>query len=188
MSAEERWAPWPRCAQYEVSDQGHVRSLKSKGAPRLLREHIIDGYPRVWLQHPVGIGKIWSCHRLVLETFVGPCPDGMEACHNNGVRSDSRLANLRWDTRANNKADELVHGTRASGDRNAMRSRPEVRLRGMAHGMAKITMDDARRILELFAGKKSQRQIAGIVGVSQRQIGRVLRGESWHAKELKGGG
>ena len=35
-------------------------------------------------------------HRLVLETFVGPCPDGMECDHVNRNRSDNRLQNLRW--------------------------------------------------------------------------------------------
>ena len=28
-------------------------------------------------------------HRLVLETFVGPCPGGMECCHANGNSLDN---------------------------------------------------------------------------------------------------
>lgn len=35
-------------------------------------------------------------HRLVLETFVGQCPEGMECDHVNRDRSDNRLQNLRW--------------------------------------------------------------------------------------------
>ena len=50
-------------------------------------------------------------HRLVLETFVGPCPDGMETCHNNGIHTDNRLENLRWDTHSNNQKDSVKHGT-----------------------------------------------------------------------------
>ena len=57
-------------------------------------------------------------HRLVLETFVGPCPDGMEACHNNGIRTDNRVTNLRWDTRSNNHKDKVVHGTSHRGESN----------------------------------------------------------------------
>ena len=44
-------------------------------------------------------GKDWclrSIHRLVLETFVGACPEGMEAQHWNDNRGDNRLENLRW--------------------------------------------------------------------------------------------
>lgn len=50
-------------------------------------------------------------HRLVLEAFVGPCPPGMEGCHNNGDPTDNRLANLRWDTRRSNVLDSVRHGT-----------------------------------------------------------------------------
>lgn len=28
-------------------------------------------------------------NRLVLETFIGPCPDGMECRHLNGIRTDN---------------------------------------------------------------------------------------------------
>jgi hypothetical protein len=49
--------------------------------------------------------------RLVLGGFVGPCPPGQEACHENGDRSDNRLTNLRWDTPSNNNLDKHRHGT-----------------------------------------------------------------------------
>ena len=37
-------------------------------------------------------------HRLVLITFVGPCPEGMECCHKDDNPLNNRLENLRWDT------------------------------------------------------------------------------------------
>lgn len=46
-------------------------------------------------------------HRLVLETFVGPCPDGMECCHADGDVTNNSLDNLRWDTHQAN-IDERV--------------------------------------------------------------------------------
>lgn len=49
-------------------------------------------------------------HRLVLETFVGPCPEGMECDHVNRDRSDNRLQNLRWVTSVDN------HRNTASND------------------------------------------------------------------------
>lgn len=49
-------------------------------------------------------------HSLVLEAFVGPRPDGMEGCHNDGDPANNHLANLRWDTRAANNQDTLRHG------------------------------------------------------------------------------
>lgn len=42
--------------------------------------------------------KTFRIHRLVLQAFVGPCPEGMEARHLNGDPSDNRLENLCWGT------------------------------------------------------------------------------------------
>ena len=44
-------------------------------------------------------------HRMVLEVFSGPCPDGMEGCHADGDPSNNKLSNLRWDTKQANAKD-----------------------------------------------------------------------------------
>ena len=62
--------------------------------------------------------KMWTVHRLILEAFVGPCPDGHQACHVNGNRFDNRPANLRWGTSRENNLDRLAHGTMPIGSRN----------------------------------------------------------------------
>lgn len=49
-------------------------------------------------------------HTAVLLAFVGERPEGLEACHNNGIPSDNRLENLRWDTRSSNRRDTILHG------------------------------------------------------------------------------
>ena len=49
-------------------------------------------------------------HRLVLLAFVGECPSGMEACHNDGDPSNNNIDNLRWDTRSSNIKDQVKHG------------------------------------------------------------------------------
>lgn len=48
-------------------------------------------------------------HRLILEAFKGPCPEGLECCHNDGDAGNNRLENLRWDTRESNLADKARH-------------------------------------------------------------------------------
>jgi len=57
-------------------------------------------------------------HRLVLETFVGPCPEGMECRHLNGNPKDNRLDNLCWGTPKENQADRLTHGTDLRGEKS----------------------------------------------------------------------
>jgi hypothetical protein len=64
--------------------------------------------------------KTIQVHRLVLEAFVGPAPNGMECCHNNGIAWDNRIENLRWDTHKNNNADRKRHGTYPTGENHPM--------------------------------------------------------------------
>lgn len=49
-------------------------------------------------------------HRLVLEAFVGPCPDGMKALHADGNKTNNNVKNLRWGTSAENNLDIVKHG------------------------------------------------------------------------------
>lgn len=101
---------------YEVSDHGAVRSLERidcRGRhirPRVLRQtRMRDGHMRVYLSADRSqAGHL--VHRLVLTAFVGPCPDGMEGCHNDGNPANNWLSNLRWDTRSNNRHDAVRHG------------------------------------------------------------------------------
>lgn len=111
---------------YEVSDHGRVRSVprgvwkRSRWGSmawyevpvRQLRLTPLDGYRVVGLRRNDATGQRQKkVHRLVLEAFVGPCPDGMEACHWNGDRADNRIVNLRWDTPSSNSYDRVRHGT-----------------------------------------------------------------------------
>lgn len=75
-----------------------------------------NGRARVNL-HFRGKGKMKLVHRLVAEAFLGSCPPGMEACHNNGNPSDNRLSNIRWDTHKNNEDDKRRHGTNDRSNR-----------------------------------------------------------------------
>lgn len=111
---------------YEVSDLGRVRSWRSRNGkgrskePHLLTPTPFQGRPylRVALTGNSGNVTQHRVHRLVLEVFVGPCPDGMEGCHSDGNPTNNALTNLRWDTKASNFLDQITHGTRRRGERH----------------------------------------------------------------------
>ncbi len=48
-------------------------------------------------------------HHLVAAAFIGPRPEGMVICHNNGDPLDNRVENLRYDTQAANIEDMYAH-------------------------------------------------------------------------------
>jgi len=99
---------------YEVSNLGNVKSFK-RSNPKILKQEKIHGYKYSTIYNGNG-RKIHRVHRLVLAAFVGPCPEGMECCHNNGIKTDNRLENLRWDTSKNNNADKINHGSKLFGE------------------------------------------------------------------------
>lgn len=57
-------------------------------------------------------GKVYKVHRLVVETFIGPIPDGYEVDHINRDRSDNRVGidgNLRIVTKSENQRNTAQH-------------------------------------------------------------------------------
>lgn len=105
---------------YEVSDHGRVRSLdrivhfpdgrKRRAAGRQLKPWLTTGYPTVGIPGRDRNRKVFV-HVLVLESFVGPRPDGAACCHNDGNKQNNHLINLRWDTYSENNLDLVRHGT-----------------------------------------------------------------------------
>lgn len=92
---------------------------RAGGRPLSVRGRILkptadsDGYLHVGLCRD-NRKRTRSVHLLVLEAFVGPCPEGLEGCHANDVKSDNRLTNLRWDTRSANTYDRIRNGNHYS--------------------------------------------------------------------------
>lgn len=97
---------------YEVSNHGRVRNSETG---LIMKDANHRGYRHVSLICG-GKGKTKFIHRLVLEVFCGPPHStSHQACHNNGLRDDNRLTNLRWGTAKENAADREIHGTQRFG-------------------------------------------------------------------------
>lgn len=113
---------------YEVSNQGRVRSLQrrirhsSGNATQPLSGRVLSagandkyGHLRVCLNRE-GCRKSFLVHRLVLEAFVGPCPDGKIGRHfPDRSPANNCLDNLQWGTHEENQADRTIHGTSNQG-------------------------------------------------------------------------
>lgn len=126
-----------------------------------------DGYVYVTVSLRNAAGRTnTKVSRLVLLVFVGPCPEGMECCHNNGNSRDNRRQNLRWDTPLENAHDRIRHGTAAN-------------LHGERNGRAKLTESEVIRAKEMYASGMSFTEIAEHVQVHRTHVSRIIRGERW---------
>jgi HNH endonuclease/NUMOD4 motif len=114
---------------HQVSSLGRVRSLDRMVTQRhgnggsyrrrlkgqLLNPALSGGYPGVSMYglrtHTTHV------HVLVLGSFVGPCPDGMECRHLDDVKTNNRLFNLAWGTRTENGRDRVRNGIHPEASR-----------------------------------------------------------------------
>ncbi|MFK4871674.1 NUMOD4 domain-containing protein [Novosphingobium sp. ZW T3_23] len=176
MSKPEEWRPVLGYeGYYEVSSRGRVRSISRTRQARRRngtdftmrmagRELVVclnkDGY----LQGNMCVDRVrknFEVHRLVCEAFHGPAPEGHEAAHNDGVRTNCDESNLRWATPAENTADRDKHGT--------MR-------RGEDHPGAKLTIHDVRRIR---SSQQSGPSLARQFGVCRSVITKIRSRKIW---------
>ena len=113
MQAEE-WRPVAGYeGYYEVSNLGRIRSLARNGRPTMVKKLTIKNKfgHRVVTLCVGGEKTIKNVGPLVLTAFVGPRPEGLVTCHNDGDPANNRVSNLRWDTQSNNLFDAVAHGT-----------------------------------------------------------------------------
>lgn len=120
-STTEAWKSIPGYeGLYEMSTFGRLKSLsrtvRGPKGPRIMVTKILKGYIRGdgYVVHRLrkdGEEHRWYAHALVLHTFVGPRPEGMDIRHLDGDPSSNHLNNLAYGTRSENMLDTLRHGT-----------------------------------------------------------------------------
>jgi hypothetical protein len=153
--------------EYEISDTGDVRSLprKVRFVSKLGRECLREISPRVlvpsmtksgYLSLRIGKKKVVQIHVAVLEAHIGPRPNGCEAAHTNGVKTDNRLANLSWVFRSENQYHRYHHRTRGF----------------------KLTEADVIRACAMRKSGATLASVAEAVGVSRQHAYRITSGKN----------
>lgn len=154
---------------YCVTPDGDVYSNRTNGSrntknwTKLKKRTNVDGYGEVHLCNGDKT-KVVRVHTLVLLTFVGDKPEGAVACHNNGVRDDNRVSNLKWGTPQDNADDRNIHGNTARGERS---------------GAAKLTQTAVDQIRMKRKEGRTLESIAKEFGVNKRTVGRIVHGLTW---------
>lgn len=166
----ERWAAIPGFGGvYEISDAGVIRrTVDSAGghrAGKVLKAQInIHGYAYHCLRDPDGKRTPRTLHRLVLESFVGPRPQGFDASHLNGNQTDNRLENLTWEPRSANILRKREHGTMVRGEK---------------HKCSKLTAAQVVDIRDKARLGLKAREMADEYGVSSTLIYKIASRQAW---------
>ena len=102
----ETWKPIPGFPGYDVSDQGQVRSYYKRvggdakwelsDTPQRIMAGATDKRGvRLMVMRSAGLSHIRTVHSLVMLSFIGPRPEGLEVCHYDGNPSNNHLDNLQ---------------------------------------------------------------------------------------------
>jgi hypothetical protein len=157
----------PGFPHYRVWDDGVVESCRR--SRRIVPWYPLkpqankDRYQAVTLRRE-GRSITRCVHRIALEAFVGPRPEGMQACHADGNSRNNRLENLRWDTAKANTADANRHGRIPRGSRN---------------GRAKLSEWQIVEILRLYAAGVRVAEIAAPFDISPSTVSQIAAGRRW---------
>ena len=155
---------WP---EYEVSNFGRLRrvapALGTRPGKLVNPWKKQNGYLAVGLSRNANV-KTKLVHRLVAEAWIGPA-DGMDVCHNNGIRHDNALSNLRIDTRKGNMSDVYKHGTHIRGERC---------------GTNKYSEELIRKVKEEIKSGTSLGVLSRKFGIPSSYLYSIKRGVTWN--------
>ena len=173
------WIMIPDFPYYQVRADGTVRSWLTSSrewaqSPRILKpwydpsrpRHNL-AYPRVCLYSAARGRVVAYVHRLVAEAFLGPCPQGYEVSHLDGVRWHCHADNLRYVTHRENQQTMCHHGHGPVGERS-----PTARLTA-------LTVQRIRQQLGPSWDARRGRALAQLLGVGLSTIRDAATRHTW---------
>lgn len=155
---------WP----YRVSTLGQVQRITAASgtsAGRTLKPLLLKAGTYFYVVLSDGSRRCNKyIHQLVLETFVGPRPNGMACRHGIRGKRNNFLTNLSWGTySANNGEDRVRDGTSFRGEQN-----PQSRL-------------NRQQVLKArsWAGKMTHQKIANKLNISREHARDIVNRKRW---------
>lgn len=116
----EEWREIPSLGgRFQASSEGRIRTIdwtieykdgRKRKYPGMQRKLTKNKVGHLVFNAGTGYGVI-ATHTAVAEAFLGPRPEGMYVCHNDGNPLNNAISNLRYDTPSSNILDTVKHGT-----------------------------------------------------------------------------
>lgn len=167
--------PIPGFPDYEIGVDGTVWSSKGNnnqfiswksGWKQLKGNKDKNGYLQVALRRG---GKTYTrkIHRLVLETYIGPRPSGMECRHfPDPDKTNNRIENLSWGTSRDNKNDSAIQGVARFA-------------KGEASGRAKLCNRDVLTIRRLAQNGVTRKVLARKFKIAVCTVTKIVNRKAW---------
>ena len=160
----ELWKSIKDYPEYEVSDKGNIKSYKNC-TPQLMtpcpstRGHLVVRLSKDKKAHTIYV------HKLVLEAFIGKCPQGCCTNHIDGNPKNNEVGNLEWVTPYENVAHSFKLGMRSHV--------------GMRHPRAKLKDGEVWLIKRLLFHKIWKKMICKMFKIKPSHLYWISSGRTW---------
>jgi hypothetical protein len=154
---------------YQVSNMGNVKTMSRLhriDRPYVKQERLLNpptnstGYKQVALYRDKK-GVIHSVHKLVATAFLERQPHHQVINHKDGVKANNTVDNLEWCTYGHNQSHAIRTGL--------------IKLpKGEDHYASKLTNAQRQEIVYLRSKGMKQKEIAGIYGIMQQNVSKLL--------------
>jgi NUMOD4 motif/HNH endonuclease len=165
---------------YEVSSFGRVRGVRRTVeawngfavAKKTIKERILtptknaDGYRCFTLSHK-NSAKPYRAARLVCSAFHGPCPEGLECAHLDGISQNDKADNLAWVSHSENCAHQKIHGTAYK------------KARGENHGASKLTNQQVKELRSDYERTLNYAATGRKFGISDSHARKIVKCQLW---------
>lgn len=158
--------PSKKYPYHTLTKDGQVYSDKFKKIVSLCPDK--DGYAICGVKLKDGRRLSKRVHRMIAEEFIPNPHKKPQVNHIDGDKWNNRVENLEWVTAKENRKHAVNSGL--------LRDKAE------DNGNSKLTNSDVYRIRELYStGLLKQAELSLIFGVSQVEIGNIVRKDNWRS-------
>ncbi len=162
---EEQWKEIPEWPDYMASNLGHLYSKKKR---KVMIQHQC---------HPFGYLGITLCrngkrihkmvHPLIISSFIGPRPEGLEINHKDSNPKNNNIENLEYVTHGQN----MKHGYDVGN---------KIRPKGELHPMTSLTDKTVIFVRSLKTKGLKNIDIHKLTGIEASTISRLVNHKIWN--------